>query len=329
MKVLGYLLLGCALAGLGFAVTQVVMRRFGPGESFVLGLGTGMRNTGLLVAAMGSACPPDTYLFFSLLQFPDLLRADARRAAGPHHGPQGRSAPPVTGTPRLAPPSVALNLRRRPARRRPAWSGARDRCQGKDRKMVAALGIAASLLTDVGFKALKHLGSSKKQQETHRQELPTRVPRAGKSCRARVAKGSANRPGRTSTRCSPRSTRTATSRSPRGIPRFQGEDRPDRLIPSQDAGRLRRRSQPDDWQGQDLGRAIFSALDTDKNGALSRNELAAAVQHGKGPHARRPRPRPNRRRFARPPSSPALLEHPVPGRTVRRRARPRRTRPQA
>lgn len=70
MKVLGYLLLGCALAGLGFAMTQVVMRRFGPGESFVLGLGTGMRNTGLLVAAMGSACPPDTYLFFSLLQFP-------------------------------------------------------------------------------------------------------------------------------------------------------------------------------------------------------------------------------------------------------------------
>jgi hypothetical protein len=29
-----------------------------------------MRNTGLLIIAMGAACPPDTYLFFSLLQFP-------------------------------------------------------------------------------------------------------------------------------------------------------------------------------------------------------------------------------------------------------------------
>jgi BASS family bile acid:Na+ symporter len=70
MKVLGYLLLGTGLAALGFAATQITMRRFGKGESFVLGLGCGMRNTGLLVAAMGSACPPDTYLFFSLLQFP-------------------------------------------------------------------------------------------------------------------------------------------------------------------------------------------------------------------------------------------------------------------
>ena len=47
-----------------------VIIRLGGAESFVLGLGTGMRNTGLLVSAMGAACPPNTYLFFALLQFP-------------------------------------------------------------------------------------------------------------------------------------------------------------------------------------------------------------------------------------------------------------------
>ena len=70
LKVLGYLLLGTGMAVVGFVATQFVMRRLGAGESFVLGLGVGMRNTGLLVAAMGAACPPDTFLFFSLLQFP-------------------------------------------------------------------------------------------------------------------------------------------------------------------------------------------------------------------------------------------------------------------
>lgn len=70
MKVLGYLTLGAAFAVVGFLAAQFAMRRFGRGQAFVLGLGTGMRNSGLLVAAMGAACPPDTYLFFSLLQFP-------------------------------------------------------------------------------------------------------------------------------------------------------------------------------------------------------------------------------------------------------------------
>lgn len=65
-----FLLVGVGLAALGFVAALVVMRGFGRSRAFVLGLGTGMRNTGLLVAAMGTACPPDTYLFFSLLQFP-------------------------------------------------------------------------------------------------------------------------------------------------------------------------------------------------------------------------------------------------------------------
>jgi BASS family bile acid:Na+ symporter len=66
-----YLLLGSGIAVGGLAVTMLVLgRRLGGADSFVLGLGTGMRNTGLLVSAMGAACPPNTYLFFALLQFP-------------------------------------------------------------------------------------------------------------------------------------------------------------------------------------------------------------------------------------------------------------------
>ncbi|MFO1148515.1 MAG: hypothetical protein U1E62_09060 [Alsobacter sp.] len=69
-KVAGFLALAFALAAGGFLAAQIAMRWLGRSEAFVLGLGTGMRNSGLLVAAMGSACPPDTYLFFSLLQIP-------------------------------------------------------------------------------------------------------------------------------------------------------------------------------------------------------------------------------------------------------------------
>jgi BASS family bile acid:Na+ symporter len=73
-KVALYMAVGTGLAVLGFTVSNLVLRRiFGKSEAFVLGLGTGMRNTGTLVAVMGSACPPDTYLFFSLLQFPIYL----------------------------------------------------------------------------------------------------------------------------------------------------------------------------------------------------------------------------------------------------------------
>lgn len=86
-RTLRFLLVGSGLAALGFAAAQAIMRAFGPAQAFVLGLGTGMRNTGLLVAAMGAACPPDTYLFFALLQFPiycaPLLVAPLARAMVP------------------------------------------------------------------------------------------------------------------------------------------------------------------------------------------------------------------------------------------------------
>ncbi|MCP8940421.1 hypothetical protein NK718_17995 [Alsobacter sp. SYSU M60028] len=68
-----YLAVGSGLALLGLGAAMLALRSLGAGEAFVLGLGTGMRNTGLLVGAMGAACPPDTYLFFALLQFPIYL----------------------------------------------------------------------------------------------------------------------------------------------------------------------------------------------------------------------------------------------------------------
>ncbi len=69
-----YLAIGCSFAAVGMAMTMMAMgRSLGGPDSFVLGLGTGMRNTGLLVSAMGAACPPNTYLFFALLQFPIYL----------------------------------------------------------------------------------------------------------------------------------------------------------------------------------------------------------------------------------------------------------------
>ncbi len=58
------------LSVLGVALSFLILTPFGKAEALVLSLGSGMRNTGLLVAAMGAACPRDTYLFFSLLQFP-------------------------------------------------------------------------------------------------------------------------------------------------------------------------------------------------------------------------------------------------------------------
>jgi BASS family bile acid:Na+ symporter len=70
MKVALYLVVGTGLTVLGLMSTMLAMRALGRAEAFVLGLGTGMRNTGLLVAAMGATLPTDAFLFFSMLQFP-------------------------------------------------------------------------------------------------------------------------------------------------------------------------------------------------------------------------------------------------------------------
>jgi BASS family bile acid:Na+ symporter len=70
----------------GFLAAQLVLRALPGADRFVLGYGTGQRNMGLLVAALGAATPDSTFLFFALAQFPiyllpQLMKPLARRIA--------------------------------------------------------------------------------------------------------------------------------------------------------------------------------------------------------------------------------------------------------
>lgn len=80
------LYLGCAVAlsVSGFLAAWLVLRPVAAAERLVLGYATGQRNMGVLVAALGTAAPPETYLYFALAQFPiylapQLIRPLARR----------------------------------------------------------------------------------------------------------------------------------------------------------------------------------------------------------------------------------------------------------
>ncbi|HEY8566883.1 MAG TPA: Na+-dependent transporter [Beijerinckiaceae bacterium] len=72
-RVARYLALAFALSGAGFLGAWLVLRALEPGDRFALGYGTGQRNMGLLVAALGAATPDTTFLFFALAQFPIYL----------------------------------------------------------------------------------------------------------------------------------------------------------------------------------------------------------------------------------------------------------------
>jgi bile acid:Na+ symporter, BASS family len=52
---------------LAWAALRAVMK---PGDCFLMGYGTGQRNMGALIAALGAATPETTFLFFALAQFP-------------------------------------------------------------------------------------------------------------------------------------------------------------------------------------------------------------------------------------------------------------------
>ncbi|HEV7339763.1 MAG TPA: hypothetical protein VGO06_27595 [Bosea sp. (in: a-proteobacteria)] len=69
------LFLGVAflISAIGLASAWLALRRFPRSERFMIGYGTGQRNMGLLVAALGAGVPPTTYLFFALAQFPIYL----------------------------------------------------------------------------------------------------------------------------------------------------------------------------------------------------------------------------------------------------------------
>jgi BASS family bile acid:Na+ symporter len=70
----------------GFAGAQLLLRPLPPADRFVLGYGTGQRNMGLLIAALGASTPDTTFLFFALAQFPiylmpQIIKPLARRFA--------------------------------------------------------------------------------------------------------------------------------------------------------------------------------------------------------------------------------------------------------
>lgn len=61
------------ISAAGLASAWLVLRRFPASERFMIGYGTGQRNMGLLVAALGAGVPPTTFLFFAIAQFPIYL----------------------------------------------------------------------------------------------------------------------------------------------------------------------------------------------------------------------------------------------------------------
>ncbi|MGL4439304.1 MAG: Na+-dependent transporter, partial [Bosea sp. (in: a-proteobacteria)] len=71
----------------GFVLAWVALRLLmKPADVFLMGYGTGQRNMGAMVAALGAATPETTFLFFALAQFPiylmpQLLKPIAQRFA--------------------------------------------------------------------------------------------------------------------------------------------------------------------------------------------------------------------------------------------------------
>ena len=67
--------LGCvfAVSAAGLVSSWLVLRLLPASERFMIGYGTGQRNMGLLVAALGVGVSPKTFLYFALAQFPIYL----------------------------------------------------------------------------------------------------------------------------------------------------------------------------------------------------------------------------------------------------------------
>jgi BASS family bile acid:Na+ symporter len=90
-KVARFLAVAFGISLAGFLSARLLLRPLPPADRFVLGYGTGQRNMGLLIAALGAATPDSTFLFFALAQFPiyllpQLMKPLARRfvpVAGP------------------------------------------------------------------------------------------------------------------------------------------------------------------------------------------------------------------------------------------------------
>ena len=62
-----------AVSAIGLVSAWVALRIFPESERFMIGYGSGHRNMGLLIAALGAGVPPSAFLFFALAQFPIYL----------------------------------------------------------------------------------------------------------------------------------------------------------------------------------------------------------------------------------------------------------------
>jgi BASS family bile acid:Na+ symporter len=62
-----------AVSAAGLISTWFILRVLSAPDRFMIGYGTGQRNMGLLVAALGAGVSPTTFLFFALAQFPIYL----------------------------------------------------------------------------------------------------------------------------------------------------------------------------------------------------------------------------------------------------------------
>jgi bile acid:Na+ symporter, BASS family len=94
-RVAACLALVFAVSGLAAAASLLVLRFLAPADRLVFGYGAGQRNMGMLVAALGAATPPSTYLFFALAQVPIYFVPSLVRllAPAPRPDPLGGSAP--------------------------------------------------------------------------------------------------------------------------------------------------------------------------------------------------------------------------------------------
>jgi bile acid:Na+ symporter, BASS family len=72
-RVAQFLAFAFAMSGIGFVTAWLLLSSLEPADRFVLGYATCQRNMGLLIAALGSAAPKTSFLFFALAQFPIYL----------------------------------------------------------------------------------------------------------------------------------------------------------------------------------------------------------------------------------------------------------------
>lgn len=72
-QVASFLAIAFTVAACGLTLASLLLKNLARPERFMIGYGTGQRNMGLLVAALGAGVPPTTFLYFALAQFPIYL----------------------------------------------------------------------------------------------------------------------------------------------------------------------------------------------------------------------------------------------------------------